>query len=85
MSLSESDIRTRLSGMTPEVREIYEALIAAHDIYHNARKAYEAIRSRVIAEVGYDAFRDRQAEAFRHIASGKANHAEPGPCDDTIG
>ena len=67
MSQSEPDAVARLASMTPEVREIYEALIAPTTVYQDARHRYEAIRSRVIAEAGYDVFRLRQTEAFRQI------------------
>jgi hypothetical protein len=50
--------------MTPEVREIYDALIAKPAIFGDARARYEKLRARIIEEVGYNAFWDRQHEAF---------------------
>ena len=47
--------------MTPEVRELYEALI------HPSKTAYEKLRARLIEEIGYDAFRDRQKQAFEEM------------------
>ena len=50
--------------MTPEVKELADALVQP------SRAVYEQVRARVIGEVGYDAFRDRQREAFRHVCIG---------------
>jgi hypothetical protein len=44
--------------MTPQVREIYSAAIGPD------RAAYERLCARIIKDVGYDAFRARQLEAF---------------------
>jgi hypothetical protein len=81
--------------MTPEVQEIFDALI------HPSKAAYEALRKRVIDAVGYEAFRDRQCEAFNELGRMHANafrkplpHPEtdraiegvstPGPTNGTI-
>lgn len=53
--------------MTPEVREIYDALVRPTTVYCDARSTYEKLRARIIAEVGYDVFRERQSEAFKHL------------------
>lgn len=51
--------------MTPEVREIADALLQPSKI------RYEELREWVIEQVGYDAFRIRQEEAFKAIARGE--------------
>jgi hypothetical protein len=48
--------------MTSEVKVIYDALIGP------SKAKYEELRRRIIAEVGYEAFRDRQQVAFEEIA-----------------
>jgi hypothetical protein len=47
--------------MTKEVQELYDALIkpAPYGYYD-----YEKLRARLIAEIGYDAFFERQHEAL---------------------
>jgi hypothetical protein len=50
--------------MTPEVKEIYDALIGP------SKAHYEALRERLVEKLGYDAFRDRQQAAIEEICSG---------------
>ena len=58
--------------MTPEVQELYEALIKEDTIYCHAKEQYEELRARLIREIGYNAFRDRQKEAFMEIDRARA-------------
>lgn len=55
--------------MTPEVKEIFDALVQPSKV------VYEAVRERVIGAVGYEAFRDRQCEAFNELGDMQANAA----------
>ena len=49
--------------MTDEVRAIFNSLLCDHC------SSYEDVRCRMIADEGYDVFRDRQQEAFRLLFS----------------
>ena len=53
--------------MTQQVWEVYSALVRPTTIYDDAKGAYEKLRARLITELGYDAFRDIQREAFKLI------------------
>jgi hypothetical protein len=53
--------------VTKEVWELYAALVTPTTVYNDAKAAYEKLRARLIAELGYDAFRDIQREAFKLI------------------
>ena len=57
-----------------EVEELYtvldelaDALVAPTTVYYDAKFKYEALRSRLIDQLGYDGFRDLQQEAFNRI------------------
>lgn len=62
--------------MTPEVKEIYEALIKEETVYCHAKAQYEDLRARLIREIGYNAFRDRQHEAFMEIERSRVRAEE---------
>jgi hypothetical protein len=53
--------------VTPEVRELYDALIKPTTIYCDAKAEYEKLRARIILGRGYDGFRDLQRAAFIEI------------------
>lgn len=52
--------------MTPEVKELYDALIKP-SYFDDAKRDYERLRERIIAAEGYETFRARQSEAFIEI------------------
>lgn len=59
--------RMQQYALTSEVREIYDALVKETTAYCDAKAEYERLRERLIREIGYDAFRDRQREAMKAL------------------
>jgi hypothetical protein len=54
-------------AMDEEIRALYEALVAPSSLYCAARVRYEKLREELIEKYGYDAFREKQKEAFAMI------------------
>lgn len=54
--------------MTPEVKELYDALCKPTTIYRNGKGEYEHLRARLIRDFGYKTFRARQHQALLELA-----------------